>query len=71
MGRRREETGSEDSLDTITGRRAITCKYCGEEPLYWMSIDERWRLVDDKNVPHSCEEFKEAVKAQRNKEFES
>lgn len=66
-----EETGSRDSLDTILGRSTTACKYCGEEGLYWLQEDGRWKLVNEKNVLHTCEEYKEAKLAERNKEFKS
>jgi len=33
--------------------RPVTCKFCGERPLYWSAYaDGAWRLVDDDGARH-------------------
>lgn len=35
--------------------RPVTCKLCGEYPLWWaMTGKEQWRLFDEKDQLHSC-----------------
>lgn len=34
-----------------------TCKFCGEECLYWAKGTKGWRLVDEMtNKPHRCQD---------------
>lgn len=38
--------------------QTIRCRYCGKRYLHW-SMDEnnKWRLFDDKQKMHSCENY--------------
>lgn len=31
-----------------------TCKYCGEEPLWWSETPAGWRLIDRAGEIHTC-----------------
>jgi hypothetical protein len=45
------------------GRLVKTCNHCGETNLHWNTDeDERWILVDNRNVKHDCSpKFKDFI----------
>ena len=36
------------------------CKYCNEEGLYWTETSNGWRLLDDQQKQHKCDNYKGA-----------
>jgi len=33
-----------------------TCNYCGQSGLHWINVKGRWRLADDFENIHTCED---------------
>ena len=34
-----------------------SCKYCSEEGLTWTNTNQGWRLLDENNEQHKCDDY--------------
>jgi hypothetical protein len=37
---------------------AISCRYCGAGGLFWLEVNNHWRLVTEDKSVHSCGQYR-------------
>jgi hypothetical protein len=52
------------SWDDEAYDQTVTCKFCGEDGLYWEQVDGKWKLynAEGKKKEHICKHIKTRIK---------
>lgn len=48
----------EEEYSLSDPRAGVSCRYCGQNGLYWLHTEKGWRLADNDMKVHMCKEYR-------------
>lgn len=55
------DTFEEEEYSLGDPRPSVSCRYCGQNGLYWLHTDKGWRLADNDMKVHTCKKYRKEI----------